>query len=185
LKLRLARYMTYHKKGRWCDVLQDVVSSYNSTYHRTIGMKPRDVKPGLSEQVAWRNTYEKQSPPKEDGAFRFKLGDMVRVSHIARAFKREYDQRWSLEVFRISERQRRGHFNMYVIQDFQKDPVLGTWYELELQPVTVDASGVFTVNEVLRTKRVRGKKQHLVSWMGWPSKFNSWITDDDFTATEK
>ena len=173
--------MTHRKKGRWCDVLQDVVTSYNNTYHRTIKMKPVEVKPGLAETTAWRNQYEIQTPPAEDGKFRFQIGDMVRVSHLARVFKREYDQRWSSEVFRIAGRDRRGPFNVYTLQDLQKEAVLGTWYQRELQGVTVDLSGSFTVQEVLRTKKVRGKKQYLVSWVGYPSKFNSWISDEDFT----
>ena len=108
LKLKLARFMTHGKKARWCDVLQDVVTSYNNTYHRSIKMKPTDVKPGLTESLAWRNQFETQTPPAEQGHYRFKTGDMVRVSHLARAFKREYDQRWSTEVFRVRGRQRRG-----------------------------------------------------------------------------
>jgi hypothetical protein len=184
LKLKLARFMTHGKKARWCDVLQDVVTSYNNTYHRSIKMKPTDVKPGLTESLAWRNQYETQTPPAEQGHYRFKTGDMVRVSHLARAFKREYDQRWSTEVFRVQGRQRRGAFNVYTLQDLQEETVLGTWYEKELQGVTVDLSGSFTVQEVLRSRKVRGKKQYLVSWVGYPSKFNSWISDDDFTPLE-
>jgi transposase InsO family protein len=40
LKSRLYRYMTHHRTNRWIDALDDVVKSYNSSYHRSIGTAP-------------------------------------------------------------------------------------------------------------------------------------------------
>ena len=173
--------MTQNNTGRWSDVLQDTVRSYNRTFHRTVRMRPVDVRPGLTEELAWRNQYEKgDRRPREEGAFRFDVGDMVRLSHLAKVFRREYGERWSLEVFRVSERRRRGPFNVYTVQDLQKEEVLGSWYEKELQGVSVDLTGNFVVERVIRKRTVRGKKQVLVKWRGYPSQFNSWVSDDDF-----
>jgi hypothetical protein len=46
LKSRLHRYMTHRRTNRWIDALDDVVKSYNSSYHRSIGTAPNDVTPG-------------------------------------------------------------------------------------------------------------------------------------------
>ena len=178
--------MTHNNTRKWYDVLQDVVTSYNETYHRTIKMRPVDVQPGRTEELAWRNQYEGgPPPPKEEGDFRFKLGDMVRLSHLAKAFKREYGQRWTQEVFQITARRRRGPFNIYSLQDLQKEDVHGTWYEKELQGVSVDITGNFVVDHVVRTRKVRGHTQFLIRWRGYPSKFDSWVSADDFVPLDK
>ena len=43
LKSRMWRYFTHKNTRRYLDVLQDLVHSYNNTFHRSIGMKPSEV----------------------------------------------------------------------------------------------------------------------------------------------
>lgn len=51
IKSKLSRYFTYKDEFSYLPVLQDIAESYNKTYHRTIGMKPADVKQDNKEQV--------------------------------------------------------------------------------------------------------------------------------------
>ena len=44
LKNKIYKHMTGISKKIFCDVLDDIVKKYNNTYHRTIKMKPMDVK---------------------------------------------------------------------------------------------------------------------------------------------
>ena len=44
LKNKIYKYMTLVSKNVYIDKLDDIVSEYNNTYHRTIKMKPVDVK---------------------------------------------------------------------------------------------------------------------------------------------
>ena len=44
LKNKIHKYMTAISKNIYTDKLHDIVNEYNSTYHRTIKMKPVDVK---------------------------------------------------------------------------------------------------------------------------------------------
>ena len=44
LKNKLYKHMTATAKNVYYDDLDDVVSKYNNTKHRTIKMKPKDVK---------------------------------------------------------------------------------------------------------------------------------------------
>ena len=92
--MKLSRYMTQNNTARWCDVMQKNVTSYNRTYHRTVRQKPVDIRPGLTEELAWRSQYEQtdKPPPKEEGPYRFEVGDMVRLSHLAMVFRREYGE---------------------------------------------------------------------------------------------
>ena len=44
LKTKIYKYMTFISKNVHIDKLNDIVNEYNNTYHRTIKMKPVDVK---------------------------------------------------------------------------------------------------------------------------------------------
>ena len=44
LKHKTYKYMTSVSKNVYIDKLDDIVDEYNNTYHRTIKMKPVDVK---------------------------------------------------------------------------------------------------------------------------------------------
>ena len=44
LKTKIYKYMTSISKNVYIDILDDIVNKYNNTYHRTIKMKPVDVK---------------------------------------------------------------------------------------------------------------------------------------------
>ena len=39
--------MTSILKNMYIDKLEDIVNEYNNTYHRTIKMKPFDIKPSI------------------------------------------------------------------------------------------------------------------------------------------
>ncbi len=185
LKLRLSRIMTKRNSGRWVDVLQKVVHSYNHTYHRSIGMTPASVTEGKVEQEVWRNLYESDPQPvKQEGSFQFAVGDTVRLSQAAKVFRREYNQRWTTEIFRVSSRMRRGPYNIFKISDLNGSEILGTFYSRELELITVDLTGSFVIDHVIRTKKSRGVKMYLVRWRGYGPKFDSWISEKDFTPVE-
>ena len=44
LKNKIYKYMTSISKNVYIDKLDDIVNKYNNAYHRTIKMKPTDVK---------------------------------------------------------------------------------------------------------------------------------------------
>ena len=55
----------------------------------------------------------------------------------------------------------------------------GLFYEDELQKVAND-DGVFYVEKVIRKRtNKKGEKEEFVKWMGYPEKFNSWISTKD------
>ena len=180
IKLRLSRYFTKKKSRRWIDILPDVVHSYNNTYHRSIGMTPSEVTPGEKEEIAWRRLYQSKEADKADGEFRFKVGHTVRLSYLTKPFEHEYNQRWTSEVFKITSHRKRAGLNIYTLQDLTSEDIKGTFYEKELQGVTLDPDGVFNIDKVLRTRKRRGVKEYLVRWEGYAPAFDSWVKEDDF-----
>ena len=50
LKNKIYKFMTSISKNVYIDILDDIINKYNNTYHRTIKMKPVDVK---SSNIYW------------------------------------------------------------------------------------------------------------------------------------
>ena len=71
LKNKSYKYMTSISKNVYTDKLDDLVNEYNNTYHRTIKMKPINVKD---------NTYINIGKEVNDKDPKFKVGDHVRIS---------------------------------------------------------------------------------------------------------
>ena len=175
LKLRLKRYETWKQTHRWKDVMGDITESYNNTYHRTIKRTPSSVTKENQAEV-WMIQYGEPLRSKTDGAFKLNEGDYVRISHLRRTFQREYDERYTGEIFKVATRRVRGGLNVYTLKDFYDEEVEGSFYEPELQRITADPSGVYKVQKVLRSRKRRGvEKEYLVRWRHWPPKFDSWV----------
>ena len=72
LKNKICKYMTSISKKVYINKLDDLVSEYNNKYHRTIKMKPVDVKD---------NTYiDSMVFRSSDKDRKFKVDDYVRIS---------------------------------------------------------------------------------------------------------
>jgi hypothetical protein len=80
--------------------------------------------------------------------YEYKIGEVVRVSHLRGVFDREYSQKWTGELFRVNKRYRRQDIPVYKIKDWNGDDVEGTFYKAELQPVHVDENTVYTIDEI-------------------------------------
>ena len=89
LKNKIYKHMTAISKYVYIDKLDDIANEYNNTYHRTIKMKPIDVKD---------NAYiDFKKDPK------FKVGDHVRISRCQNIFAKGYTPSWSEELFVIKK----------------------------------------------------------------------------------
>ena len=86
LKTKIYKYMTSVSKNVYIDKLDDIVDDYNNTYHRTIKMKPIDVKD---------NTYIDFDKEVNDKDPKCKVGDHVRISKYKNIFTTGYTPNWS------------------------------------------------------------------------------------------
>ena len=73
LKTKIYKYMTSTSKNVYTNKLDDIVNEYNKTYHRTIKMKPVDVKD---------NTYIDFKKDVNDKDPKFKVGDNLEFQNI-------------------------------------------------------------------------------------------------------
>ena len=76
------------------DVLDDIVSKYNNTVHRTIKTKPINV---TDDYYAEYNENPNEKDPK------FKVGDNFRTSKYKNIFAKGYTPNWSEEVFVVNK----------------------------------------------------------------------------------
>lgn len=171
---------------RYIDKLQDVVDSYNKTWHSGIRSKPKDVNKKNESRLWWQMYWpeevldESSKKKKKKLSFRFKKDDIVRMSLRKEPFRREYDERWTGEVFRVESRfVREGKIPMYKLKDYSGDPVQGTFYQNELQKVRVSPDELFIVEKILKERTVKGQKEVKVKYLYWPNKFNEWIKKKD------
>jgi hypothetical protein len=129
-----------------------------------------------NEDITWKHIYidtlkpnkyykSKRKPLKK---FKYKRGDLVRLSHLKKVFDRDYQEKWTEEIFKVESRKVRQGIPVYKIIDY----VEGTFYEPELQRVRKDVNSLFRVEKILR-KRRNGRREVFVKWLSWPNKFNS------------
>ena len=180
LKGLVYRYFHHKQTYVYTDVLQQLVDNYNQRPHRSLnGLSPDEITTDNESQV-WKRMYVDTSQlGSKRKTFAFKVGDQVRISHLKYTFQRDYQQKWTEEVFRITKRLRQQGFNLYQLKDLLDEPIEGYFYEVELQHVTKDASPAFRIEKVLKRRKRQGHEELYVKWMGWPNKFNSWVQPGD------
>ena len=188
IKNRIFKYFTKAQTYKYIDVLQDIVYSFNRTFHRSIHMTPVEVNKDNEDEV-WQRIYLPFKKPnsskihskttKPKSKYKFQVGDTVRVSHLKKAFDREYSTKWTTEMFKIRARQLREGIPTYKLADLEKENVQGSFYEAELQKLHVTPNTEYNIEEILETRKIKRKTQYLVKWLFWPAKFNSWINASD------
>ena len=119
LKNKIEKYMTSITKNVYTDKLNE----YNNTYHRTIKMKPIDVKD---------NAYINIDKKVNNKDPKFKVGDHVRISKYKNIFAKGYTPYWPEEIFVIKGIKNTVPWT-YVINDLNGEEIIGTFYEKELQ----------------------------------------------------
>ena len=181
LKTKMFRYFTFKNTRRYIDVLQDLIDSYNATYHRSIGMAPNEAN-ASNESLIRSRLYPPKSTKKL--RFRYDVGDTVRIATTRHSpFAKGYTGKWSRELFKIASRQPTVPVT-YTLRDLLDEDIKGKFYEPELQKVALndddnvddDGEQHFIIDKILKTRRgTDGKINYYVSWVGYPSKFNSWV----------
>ena len=90
LKNKMYKHMTANSEKVYFNVLNYIVDKYNNTYHKTIRMKPIDVK---SDSFVEYNEESDEKDPKS------KVCDHIRISKYKNIFAKRYAPNWSEEIF--------------------------------------------------------------------------------------
>jgi hypothetical protein len=180
LKERIYRYFTFKGTKKYIDVLQDFVSSYNNSLHRTINFKPADVRDEHTEHI-YNTVYgnvNKAAPPT------FSVGDTVRISRLKDFTKKGYTKGWSREIFTITAINRDSKpVATYKLEDSEDVSIKGSFMREEIQLCDNDPAALYSIEKILKTVGKGRAKKHLVKWLYWPQRFNSYVFDRDITRT--
>ena len=178
LKERMWKYFTSKNTRKYIDVVDQLVSAYNRRNHSSIGRAPVDVK-DTNEKDVWLTLYGDRSEKKKaakKSRYRFKVGDQVRIGMTTQPFRKGYLPKWTEEIFRVVSVIDRSP-PVYKLEDYEKEPIEGTFYAQELQKVLPPSDDVYKIERIISSRKRRGVTEYLVKWQGYPDKFNSYVTD--------
>ena len=187
LQTIIYKYMTENETNRYIDrqnadgritqLMPLFLASYNNRIHRMIGVTPyqAETQPELHNDIQKRlNEYQEKVKRKQPI---YRIGDIVRIAKMKGKFSRGYNETSSQEMFKIHKVKTNMRIPLYVLSNYRGDEILkGSFYAEELVKVTGE---VFRIENVIKRRKFRGKKQMLVKWKGFDDSYNSWIDDDD------
>ena len=79
LKTKMWKYFTANSTNGYIDVLQSLVGGYNQSRHRSIGMRPADVRESDSFVIRQR-LYGSSKQTAASKRYKYGIGDVVRIS---------------------------------------------------------------------------------------------------------
>ena len=184
LKSKYFKYMTHFKTFRYLDIVDDTTQAYNRSYHRSIKTRPVDVTESNEAEIfttLYRNAPVRGTARASKAApepFKYKRGDYVRVSVSKKPFDREYQEKWTYEIYKVKERDRIQSIPVYTLKDFNGKTLAGRFYTDQLQPTTVTDQDTYKIEKVIKSRKRKGHpKEVFVKWYGWDSSHNSWLPE--------
>jgi len=130
MKEKMFKYFSANSTIKYLDVLDEMVTNYNKTWHSSIKMTPSEASLKKSEATVCRNLYPDHD--RQSSKPKFKIGDRIRITKKKTMFEKSCTSRWTEEVFTVSKIQYTDP-PTYKIKDYNNDEIPGTFYEQELQ----------------------------------------------------
>jgi len=182
LRERLNRFFTHQRNKKWLLVLPKLIHAYNHASHRSLkGKSPVDLYVNDPNNLNdWLHQQQKDTNVRKRRQTLYSVGSLVRISRISTSpFRKNFDQNWSEEIFRIASVDKASKPVMYVLKDVATDEhIEGKFYHEELQDVGDSLPNVYRIEKIIRTKGKGEHKQYFVKWYGFNDSRNSWITKD-------
>ena len=132
LKSKMYKYFTYKNTLNYTNILQDLIKSYNNSYHTSIKTKPSLVTKQNEDHI-WHVLYDHDLINGKT-PFKFHVGDRVRLAKKKGHFEKGYTTNFTTELFEVSKRIARSP-PVYKIKDLNGEEIEGTIYASEMQLV--------------------------------------------------
>lgn len=171
IQSKLHRWFTYTNTYEWTQVIDDITKGYNATKHSATKNSPKDAAKANQEDI-WLNLHFRESLQKHKKND-INVNDPVRISKYKHVFAKGYDQNWSSEVFFVDKIEKTFPIT-YRLRDQKEEKIHGTYYANELQKVSLPKT--FIIEDIIQERGNKRNKEYFVSYRGYPSKFNEWIS---------
>ncbi|KAE9521714.1 hypothetical protein AGLY_017884, partial [Aphis glycines] len=120
LKEKMFREFTARGSHEWISILPLLLSEYNNSKHRTIGMTPVQADAEPKSVVLRQHKINNEK-------IKFNVGDNVRISTQKGVFTKGYLPNWSTEIFKINKINKTLPVT-YQLQDYMGKPIAGCFY---------------------------------------------------------
>ena len=191
IKQKIYKYLTHFSVNKYIDVLPDIVESLNNSSHSSL--KYKFLTPNILHNIKQVNFIKEQFHRMYDiniGKYGDKeqsmsVGDYVRIPKLSRTqsvFFKGYSISNTEEIFRIDSINKSMFPYVYNLTDLSGEKIHGSFYIEELTKVKLKS--IYPI-KVLKQKYIKGKKVFLVSFLGYPSSFDSWIPEKNLVNYEK
>jgi hypothetical protein len=170
IKTKMWRFFTHNNTRRWLEVLPQLITGYNNHYHRAIKEAPNGINEDTEMELWLLN-----EPDKPTATHKVKVGDHVRISKAKNVFEKGYLPSWTEEVFTVSQLLNTDPPQVKV-KDYHGEEIRGSFYMEEIQKV--DKPEDYRIEKIVQTRRVGGRTEYLVKWVGYPDKFNEWVSEN-------
>lgn len=171
LKAKMWKEFTRLNTHNWLSIIEDLVDNYNNSYHRTIKMKPTEVKNNV-DKVKSLLSVDKNANRNS----KFKVDDIVRISKSKGIFEKSYKFNWSEELFKVSKVNTSVPVT-YSIVDLNNEAIRGTFYNEELKKTKIP--DYVRIDKIIARKKVNGVPMIRVKYKGYDNSFNQWIPLSD------
>lgn len=187
LKTEMWKRLDATNSRAWVPILGELISWYNHKKHSTLGMSPHLASSSKSNQAKIAPIVNPR-PLDKEGAKRkpkFDVGSVVRIARIKGVFEKGYEANWSREIFTVHQVRipdTKTEPITYKLTDRRGEKLAGSFYTEELQKVDPSVSSTFLVESVLDQKVKDGVPSSLIKWLGYSSKFNSWVPTSSLSS---
>ncbi len=192
IKTKIFRYFSHKQTWVWINILPKLTQAYNASIHSSLGIPPSMVsaeneaelvkkqypyKPVDSKVRVLPPTGKKKQRLRNvtSAKYNFKVGDKVRIDAERHAFARAYDEGWTREIMTVASRKLKNSLPVYYLKDFEGEEITGQFQENELRKVVENDNPEYLIDKVLKTRKVNGKTENLVTFLGWAPKFKRWL----------
>lgn len=189
LKEKMWRFFTKSGDYKYINNLNNIVNSYNNSYHRSIKKEPINVSDKNKDEIFFNlygyNTSDDEKKDldydkiKLNNKLTLKIGDLVRLSKYKAIFDKGYTRNWTREIFIIIDVLLFHNIPVFVVKDQNGEIIKGTFYQYELQKVLNQETSIFKIEKILESRKINNTTQFLVKWTNLSNQFNSWIESED------
>ena len=174
IRLAMQKYFNITQTWRWIDYLPKFINNYNDRKHSTTKLRPLDA--AMDPTLPVPTSYK---PPVEDKDKMARLlppiGAFVRLNILKSSFRKESAGTWTEEVFRVIRHRLNQPIPMAVVEDLTGERIEGSFYPQEMQEIHFSPEK--RVSQIHSKRKRRGKREILVSYIGYPEKFKEWIDE--------